>query len=62
MFHKSIECFTKLQADIENNYFLKKFKNTCPDNDLLVAVPFYVNCETRKSSRKPLKNKINEKK
>ena len=62
MFHKSIECFTKLKVDIENNYFLKKIKNTCPENDLLVAVPFYVNCETRKPSRKPLKNKINEKK
>ena len=36
-------------------------RNTYSEKHFLVAVPFYVNCETRKISRKPLKNKTNKK-
>ena len=35
-------------------------RNTYSGKHFLVAVPFYVNCETRKLSRKPLKNIILE--
>ena len=41
--------------------FFVLLRNTYSEKHFLVAVPFYVNCETRKISRKPLKNKTNKK-
>ena len=37
-------------------------RNTYSGKHFLVAVQFYINCETRKLARKPLKNKTNFKK
>ena len=40
-------------------FFTSFLKNTYSGKHFLVAVPFYVNCETDKLSRKPLKIKAN---
>ena len=59
-----LQLATLLPAQLLYSYCSRVFctsflRSTYSGKHFLVAVPFYVNCETRKLSRKPLKNKTN---
>ena len=57
-----VPSFPRMKSGNRCSIFCTSYlRNTYSEKHLLVAVPFYVDCETRKPLRKPLTVKTNEK-